>query len=290
MSEPKVYMDYTQAELDWQYNNRARVPESVDLMAAYTAKGHAYAETADKVLDIPFGDTPAEVLDVYPAQGTDGPAPVMVYFHGGYWYSRHKDDFRFVPPVFTQKGAMVVVVNYALIPDVDLAELVRQCEASVAWVHAHAAEYGGDPDKIYLTGHSAGGHITAMLFATDWDAYGVPTSSIKGGVALSGLYDLEPIRLNEMGPTLGFTEQTVAELSPIHLQPTVAAPFVIGVGGAETQEFNRHCAMIAPSWQNTGVTCEEMVVPGLNHFTILEDFTTEGRPFNTRTLQLMGLA
>lgn len=283
----KVYGDFSQEELDWQYNNRERVPESAGLMADYKARGDAYIKTAPHVFDIAFGDTPAEVLDVYPAEGADGPAPVMVYFHGGYWYSRHKDDFRFIAQGFAPAGAMVVVVNYALIPDVDLAELVRQCEASVAWVHKHAAEYGGDPDRIYLTGHSAGAHVTAMLWTTDWATYGVPTTSIKGGVALSGLHDLEPIRLNYMGPDLAFTEETVATLSPVHRNPTLTAPLTLAVGGAETPEFQRHNTLLAPVWKT--VPIKETVVPDLNHFTILEDFSTEGRALNTLTRRMMGL-
>jgi len=287
MTDPIVYGGFTQAELDAQYNNRARVPESVDIMAAYKARGDAYIAEATPITDLTFGGTPAEVLDVYPAQNASDPTPVMVYIHGGYWYSRHKDDFRFIPAGFAPAGATVVVVNYALIPDVDLGELVRQCEASVAWVYKNIAKYGGDPDRLYLTGHSAGGHVTAMLFTTDWDSYGVPASSIKGGVAISGLYDLEPIRLNYMGPELNFTEQTVSDFSPIDLKRTVDAPILFAVGGDESSEFQRHNGMLPKAWP--GET-DELVVPGLNHFTILEDFSTEGRTLNGAARKLMGLS
>ena len=144
--DSKVYGDFTQAELDWQYNNRERVPTNPEILAGYAERGEAFIKDAPHTFDIPFGDTAAEVLDVYPATGGgDGSAPVMIYFHGGYWFSRHKDDFRFIPAGFTPAGAMVVVVNYALIPEVDMAELVRQCRASVAWTHKNAADHGGDP-------------------------------------------------------------------------------------------------------------------------------------------------
>ena len=286
----KVYGEFTQAELDWQYNNRERVPESVEIMAAYKARGDAFAAKTPHVFDIPFGASAAEVVDVYPASSADGPAPVLIYFHGGYWYSRHKDDFRFIAEGFAPAGAMVVVVNYALIPDVDLAELVRQCQASVAWTHQHAADYGGDPSRLFIAGHSAGGHITAMLFATDWAAWNVPNTAIRGGFAISGLYDLEPIRLNYMGPDLGFTEETVRAFSPCHLQPTLIAPIVFAVGGAETPEFIRHNAILPDIWGADGVPCEEIVVPDLNHFTILEDFSTEGRKLNARARTMMGLS
>lgn len=284
-----VYGAFTQEELDWQYNNRERVPECTDLMAAYKARGDVFAGSAPKHVDIPFGDSPAEVLDVFPATGGDGPAPVMLYFHGGYWSSRHKDDFSFIAEGFAPAGAMVIVVNYALIPDVDMAELVRQCRASVAWAYKNAAKYGGDPSQLFITGHSAGAHVTAMLFATDWREWGVPCAAIRGGFALSGLYDLEPIRLNYMNATLGFTDETVAKFSPVHLQPTVNAPLVLAVGGNETPEFIRHNGMLPMSWGTTGLTFEEYVVPGLNHFTILEDFSTAGRTLNTHARQMLGL-
>lgn len=287
--DQKVYANFTQDQLDWQYNNRERVENNADIMAAYASRGEKFVATAPTVFDLPFGDTAAEVLDVYPASSGNKPAPVLIYLHGGYWYSRHKNDFRFIPAGFAPAGAMVVVVNYALIPDVDMAELVRQCRAAVAWTHKNAAAHGGDPDSIYITGHSAGGHLTAMMFATDWQGWDVPATAIKGGFALSGLYDLEPIRLNYMGPMLGFDERTVRDYSPIYLEPTVKAPLVFAVGGAETPEFLRHNTLLAPIWKSKGVACEEMVGPGLNHFTVLEEFSTEGRSFNTRIRTMMGL-
>ena len=286
----KVYGDFTQEELDWQYNNRERVPEHATLTGAYKARGDAFIQKAPHVFDIPFGDTPAEVLDVYPAFDPDDAAPVLVFFHGGYWFSRHKDDFRYIPAGFTPAGAMVVVVNYALVPDVDLPELVRQCRASVKWTYDNAAEHGGDPNRIYIAGHSAGGHITAMMYATDWTDWDVDPGAIKGVMAVSGLYDLEPIRLNYMNPALGFTPEIVAEYSPVHLKPRAEAPLVFAVGGAETPEFQRHNEMLMGPWSQAGLACEEVTVPDLNHFTILENFSTEGRTLNTRMRQLMGLS
>lgn len=285
----KVYGEFTQEELDWQYNNRERVPTSVEIMAEYAIRGEKFIATAPHAFDLPFGDTPAEVIDVYPASNGDTNTPVMIYFHGGYWFSRHKDDFRFLAEGFAPAGAMVVVVNYALIPDVDMAELIRQCRASIAWTYENAATYGGNPDNLYIAGHSAGGHITAMMFATDWSDWNVPTSAIKGGFAISGLYDLEPIRLNYMNPTLGFTEETVADFSPLHLTPTVNSPIVFAVGGAETPEFKRHNTLLVSPWARAGVPCEEVVVPEMNHFTVLNDFATAGHTLNKKMHKLMGL-
>lgn len=291
--DDKVYADFTQEQLDWQYNNRERVDGHAEIMASYAARGDNFIKTAPHVFDLPFGTSAAELVDVYPATYADGedngPAPVLIYFHGGYWFSRHKDDFRFIPAGFAPAGVTVVVVNYALIPDVDMVELIRQCRAAIAWTHKNIAQHGGNPDRLYISGHSAGGHVTAMMYATDWAEWGVPASAIKGGMAISGLYDLEPIRLNYMNPTLGFTEQTVADYSPIHLAPKVAAPLVLAVGGAETPEFLRHNTILSGPWSSKGLHCKEVVVPGLNHFTVLENFSTEGLPLNTRMRHMMGI-
>ena len=285
----KVYKDYDQDQLDMQYNNRERVINHIDIMDSLAKRGTIYANSITSHKDIAFGEDPDEVLDVYPATNGDPNAPVMIYFHGGFWYSRHKDDFRFIASGFNDAGATVVVVNYGLIPKIDMAELVRQCQASVAWVYKNIADHGGDPNKLFITGHSAGGHITGMMLTTDWDKWGVDGAAIKGALAISGIYDLEPIRLTFMNPTLAFTEDTVAKFSPIHLSPTITPKFVVTVGGAETDEFIRHSEEICDVWAAAGVECSLDVISDLNHFTVLSDLTSEGGTLNSHMRTLMGL-
>lgn len=285
----KVYMDFSQEQLDWQYNNRERVANNVEIMTALAKRGNTYANGVSYHPDLAFGDDADELVDVYPATNGDSAAPVMIYFHGGYWYSRHKNDFQFIPSGFNAAGATVVVVNYGLIPKIDMAELIRQCRASVAWTFKNIANYGGDPEKIYISGHSAGGHIAAMMLATDWQAWGVDGSAIKGALAISGLYDLEPVRLTFMNPTLGFTEQTVADFSPVHLSPAITPKFVVTAGGAETDEFIRHTSLIADAWKGTGIDLSVDVVADLNHFTVLSDFSSDGGTLNRHMRNLMGL-
>jgi arylformamidase len=285
-----VYRNYDQEQLDAQYNNRALVSNHEDIMGALAKRGTIFANSVSYLPDIAFGDDPDEVLDVFPAANGNPNAPVMIYFHGGFWYSRHKNDFQFIPTGFSDAGATVVVVNYGLIPKIDMAELVRQCQASVAWVYKNIADHGGSPDDIYITGHSAGGHVAAMMMATDWSAWGIDGSAIKGGLAISGIYDLEPIRLSFMNPTLGFTEDTVAHYSPIHLSPTITPKMVVAVGGAETDEFIRHSEDIVKVWGAKGMECPLDIVSDLNHFTILSDLTSEGGTLNQQMRTLMGLA
>jgi arylformamidase len=290
MNDAAIYRDYDQAELDAQYNNRARVPEHVELHAAYQAEGEAVLAEVDTRLDVSFGPSAEETLDIYLPKAPSG-APVNVFLHGGYWFSRHKNDFRFLAQGVVPAGAILVIVNYALVPSVDLDELVRQCRAAVAWTFNNASTFGADPDKIFVSGHSAGGHLTAMMMATDWPAFadGLPADLVKGGCAISGIYDIEPIRLTFMQETLGFTPEQVERNSPLSLSPATAAPLIVAVGGDESEEFLRQCETFADAWGNKGITCETMVRPGLNHFTVLGEFADPEGGLTRAALKQMGL-
>jgi arylformamidase len=146
-------------------------------------------------LSVPYGASEPERLDIFPAT-TTGPSPIFVFLHGGYWRLLDSADSCFMAECLTRAGACVVAVNYALAPLVLLAEFVRQCRAAVAWLHKHAHEFGGDPTQIHVGGSSAGGHLAAMMLAPGWEPdFGVPNNLVAGATLLSGLYDLEPIRL-----------------------------------------------------------------------------------------------
>ena len=293
MNETTLYQGYGRAELDAQYNNRARVPEHVEIHAAYQAEGNAVLADFETWLDVSYGPSDEETLDIYlpgnSASAAGGGAPVNVFLHGGYWYSRHKNDFRFLARGLVPAGGVLVVVNYALIPSVDLDELVRQCRAAVAWTYHNAAAFGGDAERLYVSGHSAGGHLTAMMMAADWPASGLPADTVKGGCALSGLYDLTPIPLGYMHDTLSFTPEQVARNSPIALAPPPGAPLIVAVGGDESEEFLRQSGDFADQWQGGGTPVRSMVLPGINHFTILGEFANPESGLTRAVQKQMGL-
>ncbi|MBI2468500.1 MAG: alpha/beta hydrolase [Candidatus Rokubacteria bacterium] len=287
MGEP-IFRGYDRAALDREYNNRAKVPDFADYLARYKTASEAARRDLPCRLDVAYGSSPAETLDVFLPTGR--PAAIHVFIHGGYWMLLDKADFSFVARALVPAGAAVVVINYGLVPSVDMDELVRQCRAAVAWVWRNAASFGGDPARITVSGHSAGGHLVAMLFATDWPALaGVPADVVKAGCGISGLYDLEPIRLCYLDDTLKLTPGVAERNSPIHLVPRVRAPLLLPVGALEGPEYHRQTYHLAAAWGGRGVACEVLDMPGIQHFSIVSQLEDPGSELARAILGQMGL-
>lgn len=279
------------AWLDAQYNNRARVADALQILQRWPQASALARQGAPAArLDVPYGSGDQETLDIFPAPGT-GPAPVLVFIHGGYWRSLDKADHSFIAPAFNAAGATVVVPNYALCPAVSIEHITLQMARAVAWVWAHAAEFGGDPARIALAGHSAGGHLVSMLLSCRWrelDA-GLPGQPVTGGLALSGLYDLEPLRHTPMlQGDLQLTPASVARLSPAFFPRPKGPKLYAVVGLEESDEFLRQNALIRDVWGPTAVpVCE--TIPGANHFTVLNSLADPAGRAHELALRLLGL-
>lgn len=262
----KLYRDFTtQEEIDAQYNPTAAVPEAPAIIEGWTARS-ARARTAPGVrLGEKYGPTREEYLDIFPA----GPAaPVHLFVHGGYWRRFSAREHSFVAPVLNAAGIAVVVVNYALCPVVTIDEIVRQVRAAIAWTHANAASFGGDPKRLSVSGHSAGGHLTAMALSTDWPGYyDLPADLVRAGVAISGLFDLAPFPFSYLQPALQLDWAQVHRNSPIRHVPADGPPLVVAVGGAESAEFRRQSRDYAAARPGS----RYVELPGKNHFTVLEE-------------------
>jgi arylformamidase len=200
-----------------------------------------------------------------------GDAPtgaVEIFFHGGYWRAFDKGEFSYIANGFVPRGVTTVVVNYALIPSVTMDQLVEQCRKSVRWVYEHIAEYGGDPAQLSLCGHSAGGHLVAMMLATDWPAYaGMPADPFRRAYAMSGLYDLEPVRLCFLNDILRLDKDTVARNSPVLLAPRHTCELIVAVGEREGDEYLRQSRAFVEAWSRNGSTPELSILPD-DHFSI----------------------
>jgi len=286
------------AWLDAQYSNRARVPEHAQVMANWTQasalarSGGAGSQPGVQQgvqLDVPYGEGAGEVLDIFPAPQAG--APVLVFIHGGYWRSLDKADHSFVAPAFNANGATVVVPNYALCPAVSIEHICLQMALAVTWVWRHAASFGGDPARIALAGHSAGGHLATMLLSCRWKdlADDLPATPVSGALSISGLYDLEPLRHTPMlKPDLQLTAASVGRLSPAFFPRPKGAKLYAAVGLDESDEFLRQNRLIRDVWGPTAVpVCE--TVPGANHFTVLNRLADPTHRLHHLALRLLGL-
>jgi len=260
--------------LDAECNLAARVPESVEIAVRWAHESAQAREALDCALGVRFGPTVEEYVDVFPARrAASGGAPVHLFIHGGYWRRFSARDFSFVAPRLVEAGVTVVVSNYALAPKATVSEIVRQSRAALAWIHDHIDEYGGDSHSITLSGHSAGGHLTGMLLATDWTGdYGRPANIVKGACPISGVFDLSPVPYTFIQPSVQLTWREVRDLSPIGLIPAAAPPVTITVGGAETDEFVRQSNAYHEAWCAAGHHGEYLEIAGRNHFDILDGF------------------
>jgi arylformamidase len=284
-----LYRDFaTQEELDAQYDLRTHFPEAASLYEAFCGRESERArEDLAHRLDVPFGPTLAEHVDLYPAG--EG-APVLVYVHGGFWVLRTAREFGFVARGPASRGVATVVTNYALCPTVTIDEEVRQTRAAVAWAYRNARSFGGDPERLHVAGHSAGGHLVAMLLATDWPGdYGLPTDVIKGATAISGLFDLEPFPYTFLQPKVQLTWDQVRRNSPILHLPATAPPLLVAYGEDETAEFKRQSEDFLAAWKERGLSGERLVLSGKNHFDVIDGFLEAGSPLLTRILGRMGL-
>jgi arylformamidase len=215
---------------------------------------------------------------------------VLVFIHGGYWRSLDKSDFSFIAPAFNAAGAMVVVPNYALCPAASIEQITWQMVHALQWVWRNAAEHGGDPQRMVVAGHSAGAHLAAMMLSCRWKqvADDLPAQLVSGAMAISGIYDLEPLRhVAFLQSDLHLSPASVKRLSPAFF-PRPKGKLHAAVGAAESQEFLRQNQLIRDVWGPTAVpVCETL--PGRNHFDVLESLVDPAGRLHALTLRLLGL-
>ena len=276
----RVYRDYTQRELELQYDSAARAPALQALRDAQTRWTEAETARARAGLrcrlDIPYGTGPREAFDLFFAEPPS--PPLLVFIHGGYWKSRDKGQFGWIAPPFVARGIAVAALGYPLCPEVRLTEVVEACRRGLSRIHAMAGTLGFDAGAIHVAGHSAGGHLCAMMLATDWSRYGAPADLVKSATAVSGIYDLTPLGMVAVHADLKLDHREVETLSPLRLSPRVNCPLAITVGAAEAAEFVRNATELAAAWRSRGVPVSVFEAPGFHHFDILNTFTTPGDP------------
>ena len=280
----------TQEELDWEYRPEIRIddPKAFEkIIAQRIAKADEARASLKRTADVHYGPTRMEKLDIYPA----GPnAPIVVFIHGGYWFDGRlkKENYIWVALGFVARGVTVVVIDYDVCPKVTVDEIVRQCRAAIAWVYKNAETFGGDRERLYVTGNSAGGHLTAMMAITRWDDdYMLPDDVIKGACPISGLYDLEPFRYTWLQPKIQFNGLQIRRNSPILHVPESAIPLLVSWGTDESSEFWRQSEEFGAGWAANGNRVEMHPQQGRNHFTAIDGFGDPESPFLEKVLEHM---
>jgi arylformamidase len=279
-----LYRDLsTQEEIDLQYDPVRRVsdPQAFDkIIEQRVVLAKAARREIPGKLDIPYGPTKIEALDIYPAQRPK--APIVVFIHGGYWFDGRltRDKYAWVAKGFRPHGLATVIPDYAVCPKVTVDEIVRECRAAIAWTYKNAQEFGGDASRIYVTGNSAGGHLTAMLAVTDWEGdYGLPRDIIKGGCPISGLYDLAPFPFSWLQPKLQLTGAQVLRNSPsLHARPGLPS-MLISWGAEESEEFHHQSESFAEAWRKADNEATLLPQQGCNHFSAIAGFADPNSQF-----------
>ncbi len=251
------------------YNNRELVPDHPQYFARWAEGSQRARATMTCHLDLRYGDAPGETLDLFPARKGDGSC--MMFIHGGYWRSLDKKDFSFLAPALVDGGISLAVVNYDLCPKVSMEEIVRQMLRASRWLWLHAEDYGMDQDRLFVSGHSAGGHLAAMLLCAQWPAFDrqLPKDLWQGGLAISGIYDLRPlVGVDWLNVDLRLDEATALKLSPAFMPPATRAPLMTCVGGDESSEFLRQNALLGERWK--GAFAGDIPMPGAHHFSVVD--------------------
>ena len=262
MSEDRGYYDR-------QYNARAMIPDHAQIFERGAQRSAQVRAAQPCHLDIPYGKSQAERLDIFPAEGKC--EALLVFIHGGYWRSRDKKDFSYLAPAFTRRGVTLALPNYALCPEVGIADIVKQNLLAIAWLWHYGARYRVNPGRLYVAGHSAGAHLAAMMLAARWSVYmpELPYNLVKGGLVISGIYDLEPlVQAPFVNQDLKLDQAAARSLSPVNIPPATTAPLYTAVGGDESDEFKRQNALIARVWRRA--FAGDIPMQGYNHLTVLE--------------------
>jgi arylformamidase len=255
-----------QATLDSAYNTRGAVPDHEVWGALRSDRSAQARATMDCELDVRYGESGRQAMDIFPA-GPD--SPVEIYIHGGAWKLKAKDDVSFIAEPLVPAGVTYVAIDHDPATSASLDEIVGQIRASIAWIHRNITRYGGDPERLHVSGHSSGAHLAAMALATAWESdFGLPDDVIKGACLTSGLYDLEPLRLGSRNEYLDLDEAAVARLSPIHNIPAWTGSMLLSVGGRETREFVRQTAAYRSALEAAGHRTRFVDMPDDHHYSL----------------------
>jgi arylformamidase len=287
---PIVWLDMDQKELDDAYDQTVYAPNQPLIAARRKIASESVLKRLGLPQRVPYGPTEAEKLDIYKTRRQN--APVVIYIHGGAWRNGTAKDFAFPAEMFMNAGAHFVVPDFVQVQDAggSLLPMIEQVRRAVAWVYKNAASFGGDAERSFITGHSSGAHLAGVTLVTDWvNDYGLPPDVIKGGLLVSGMYDLKPVRLSKRSEYVKFTDEIEEKLSSQRYLDKLNAPVIIAYGTQETPEFQRQSREFAAAVKAAGKPVELIVGEGFNHFEMQETFANPYGIAGRAALKMMQL-
>jgi len=264
-----------------EYNNRALVPAHPEFFARWERDSEFVRKTLPCVPDVPYGPAPRHRIDLFPIPRARG---TLVFIHGGYGRSLDKSMFSWLAAAWAAAGVAVAMPNYRLAPSVRIDDIVDDAVAAVNWLAAKGASHGMETARLVLAGHSAGGHLAAALLAQPPGRLAFDPARIAGAVPISGVFDFAPLRLFSFNADFHLDEAAVARLDLAGKRPTVPAPLVIAAGADESSEFRRQSQLLAEAWR--AQVRSLLLLPGLNHFSVVDAFAERGQPLYEETLTL----
>ncbi len=287
-AEEKVWLNMTQKELDDAYTQSRYAPNAAQVNRRYALNSAYTRKILGEPERIPYGRQMVEGLDLFRAGNTQ--APVNIFIHGGAWKSGTARDYSFVAETFVRAGIACVIPDFSPVTDADgdLGALAGQMQRLVRFVYASAQSLGCDRERIFVSGHSSGAHLAAVLLTTDWTKYGLPANVLKGGMCCSGMYDLKPVRLSIRRNYLNITDETEEALSPQRHMERINAPLLLVRGSLETPEFIRQTDEFAQGCREQGKKVQTLVLEEYNHFEVLEPLANPYSAMARATLGLMG--
>ena len=282
-----IFLGYSQKQLDRVFDQAAWTPRMKELEEELASASAAVRRQTPPRTER-YGESEAEVLDIFGPPGARN-APVMVFIHGGAWIRSTKDDASFPAPIFNGRGAIYIAVNYASLASVRMPEMAEQCRRAIEWVIRNATNFGGNPQQLFLSGHSAGAHLSGCMLTTDWAARGLTVNPIRGALLLSGLYELHPVVLSSRRSYVHLTEDEVNALSPIRHLHRIKSPVTIISADEDSPEFQRQSKVFAAALDAMGLLATQEVLFNANHFEELQQLGQPGSVPARYALQMMQL-
>jgi arylformamidase len=287
---PRVFLDYDQVELDAAYDQTAYAPLEGQILKRLDSLSAAARVRLGAPQREAYGPSEIEKLDIY--RTSEIRAPIFVFIHGGAWRGGKAEGYAYAAEMFVKAGSHYVALDFVNVKETagDLRPMAAQVRSAIAWIYQNAARFDGDPERLYIGGHSSGGHLCAVALVTDWEKdFGLPSDVIKGGLCMSGLYDLTPVRRSSRSSYVHISDEIEQALSPARHIERLRATLVVTYGSNETPEFQRQNREFAAAVKAAGKPVELVAAPDFNHFEMVESLGNPYGPNGRAALRLMDL-